>query len=664
MSLRSIAGCLPLALGAMLTASPVVAERTALGEASVADAIRYLGLLAGREIATDDAAWLERQWAEEHAASPETVAAEIDDLAFALERHRRDGDGIALANARAAAVKNAYCAAEQFSDPATHRLREILAPDDLTLASDCILGLVVTRFDVDGLIASHALTASATGQPHDAEGDRAEVVATITAGFAGASAADKAVLANGELRHAVLARFWSRIDGTREQAAVVQDIGSAAASDLRLPARRLEELALSKLGEVDYLARIGDARLTSSAIGTYEEWLGRIAGYGFDSRVRDWLQQAIIREFQENPAKVLDEIAGIETLNRDYALADGAQEKAGLVDRWAADLHCYLSGSSDADEVRLAEVVFREDPVIDADCGAGRVRRQHQTVLAEAGGRTLLEQDLELSRRFAAMLLGRPLLPEEEAVIREDNIRSFEKDPAAWQEENEQYRALLATVEKHESSVFLAMDERKKLFDPIYCALKTSKEAYADDYLAMFERGGAILFEDCDQELVTTEDEVQAIVSVANFLALLNDRPPLGPGEVDEIREGFKSQNLGDAESSMLALREWWSLLSLEERAAEAENARARGITIEADAETVRSFIHKVKLDVVLKNAKLNSCRMAAIITQGQTAIYGASMGPGKFTENNPSGIPGEQLAGLISSSNLLGELCKDVLGG
>ncbi len=360
----------------------------------------------------------------------------------------------------------------------------------------------------------------------------------------------------------------------------------------------------------------------------------------------------------------MDELARIKVMNRDYVLSESADEKSRMVETWAANLHCHLNASDDPDNPRLLALLFQKDPVIEADCEAGTARRQRQTVLAEADGQQLLEQDLDFGMRFSAMILGRSLLPEEAAVVRDDTIATFKKNPAVWREQTEQYRALLAKVEKYDTSAFLGMDERKKLFDPIYCALKASDEPYSEDYVRMFERGGAVLFDDCDQQLVTTEEEIQAIVSIANFLALLNDEPPLDEAQVREIRDGFKSQYMGGAESSMLALREWWSLLSLDEKAAEAEKAKAKNITIASDAKTIAGYVENAKLQVVLRNAKIQSCRMSAIIVQGQTAIFGAKQGPYTDSSRNPLGISGVELGGLISSSNLLGELCKDVFGG
>lgn len=649
---------------AAMAMSPAAAGGRTLDQETMADAVRYLGVLAGRELSAEDAAWLKERWSEEAKTAPGSVAGELDGLAFSYERYQRDKDPIRLAEARASIAKTAYCAAEQSSDAAAHRLRNILASDELVLAADCVLGLVVTRFDVDGLVASHALTAAATGQGHDAADDRAATVSAITEGFSDAAPGEKRSLANGELGHAVLGRFWRLIDGSAEQAAVIREIGSAASVDVRGPARQLEALAQSKLGGLDHLAQVGDARLTAGAMTTYFEWLERIAGYRFDSRDRDWLQQVVIQDFKEDPKKVLDEVANIKVMNRDFVLLDREDEKRRRVAAWAGSLHCYLDTSGDPDERQLAKVVFREDPVIETDCGTGAVRRQSHTVLAEANGQELQEQNLDIGMRFSAMILGRPLLPEEIAVVRKDMIENFERDPAVWYEEVAQYRALLANIEKYDTSVFLGMDERKKLVDPIYCALKTSDEPYADDYVAMFERDGAILFDDCGQQLVTTENEIQAVVAVANFLALLNDKPPLEAAQIQEIRDAFKSKYLGKAESSMLALQEWWSLLSLEEKAAEAQKAKADGITIEADAKTIAGYVESAKLQVVLRNAKIKSCRLSAIIVQGQTAIFAAKHGPYTASANNPLGISGLELGSLITTTNALGEICKGVLGG
>lgn len=661
-------GLMPMVVGVFVASNLLTSSAAAsseLDEASLANAIGYFGVLRGEELSPEEGAWLQQQWREDAALSPQMIAAEVDHLALQFERHQKKPDPLALANNRTDLLKNVYCTARQSGDPTIHRLSDILAPDKTVLAADCILGLVVTRFDIDGAAASHALVAAATGQRHDAELDRAELLKIVEDGFADATPQEKALVARAELRHAILARFWSRIDGTPEQRAVIEEISAAAATDLRGPSRELENLATSKLGDVDYLTRVGDAKLTADMIGIYSEWLERIAGYSFSSRDRAWMQDAIIDDFRENSEETLGQIANIKTLNTNYRASSDLGEKAAMVAEWAASLHCYARASSDADDVRLAEVLFRHDPVTDADCDAGRISRKSDTVLAEAGGQTLTEGDLTTAKRFAGVMLGRPLLPEEEDIIRDDSIQSFKKDLAAWKENTAFYQTFLGKIDKRQgNSVFLAMDDRKELFDQVYCSLKASDEPFAQDYVRMFQLGEAILFEDCEEQLVTTEDEVEALAGTLNFLALINDMPPLSDSDIEELRRASSSENINRAESMQLALNEWWSLLTLDEKASEAEKMRRTGIKPGVDGETLRNFMNTVKLNVVAMNASLQSCRMLAITIQGMTAIYGASLGPGAVTGNNPSGIPGEQLGGLVSATNAAREICRGVMGG
>ncbi len=632
-----------------------------LSEQSMAGAIGFLALLRGQEISADDGDWLKQQWRREFEASPRTVAAEVDELALSLEQQQQGGDQLALASGRTAMVKNTYCAARQSSAPHLHRLRDILAPDGLVLAADCLLGLVVTRFDVDGLAASDALTAAATGVGHDPDNDKAEITKIIRDDFADAAPSEKSLVANGELRGAILARFWSRIDGAPEQRAVVEEMRSAAASDLRGAARQLEALALSRLGEVDYLAKAGDARLTAGAIAEYNQWLERIAGYRFSARDRAWMQQAIIDEFRSDPGKTLSEVSGIGRMNRDYTLADGAQAQADLVAGWAADLHCYLSASSNPDEVRLAEVIFRQDPVTEADCQARRISRESDRVLAEVDGQQLAEGDLDLSLEFASMVLGRPLLTAEISVVREETVQDFKKDLTAWNEQNEFKHATLREIERHGSSFFLAVDKRKQLLDPIYCSLKTLDDPAARAYIQMFERGGGIVFEDCDRQLVTTRDEVDAIVSVVNFLGLVNGRAPLDEADRDELIQSIQSEDLTKAEVSKSAIDEWWSLLSLEEKEAEVDRMKREGITPEADSSVIANFLNLIKLEVVSRNAQLQACKLAAVVSRGQANIYAAKAG--RYGWNDPNsdiaGFPVDDYTTLVTSNSLFAEFCQ-----
>lgn len=659
---RTVLSAIGFVVTSMLS-SHAAAEKPSLSEATMSEAIGFFGVLTGRKVPADDAAWLKEQWRDAFEEAPEAIAAQVDELAFGLEIHRRDKDQLALAQSRTTALTNMYCTSAQTSDPVVRRLRNILAPDDVVLAADCLLGMLVTRFDADGLVASHALLAGAAGRTHDVEKDRREIIEAIETGFDDATPAEKAVLANGELRHAVLARYWTRIEGRKEKSAFLDEVRKLDLSDLGSPARQLENLAFKQLGDLDHLAEAGDMKLTASAVGEYIEWLEPIAGYNFDVRGLDWLKQAIIAEFQRDPQKSLGEIEGLRQMNRDRILADTVEQRREMVERWAAGLYCYASASGDPDERRLGELVFRHDPVIEADCSAERITRKSHQVVAEADGERLLEQDLGLNLRFASMILARPLLPEEETIIREDHIHQFKKDPHSWRTKQEQYRSWLAKVENHDTSVFfLGMYERKKLFDPIYCGLKASDEPYADDYLAMFRRFGAIVHEDCEQQVVTTKDEIDAFIGVVNFLAMLNGRAPFEEAETEQFREAVASTNLDNAEGYLLTLQEWWSLLTPEERIAEAQYVRDQGITPEGDGSKLKVYLNSTKAKLVGLNGVSMSCLASQTITQGQVALFAARAGGYTTGQHGGElGFPSSDLENIVFSATLGSGLCAEM---
>lgn len=631
------------------TEAPVLSERV------MAQAIGYFGVMTGREISAEDGAWLKQQWAAELASSPDAVAASLDQLALGLERHERGQDPLALASGRNALIKQTHCAAEQTSDPDVHRLKAILAPDDLVLAADCALGLVVTPFDVDGLAASHALTASIGGQSHDTAADKAELTSGIIEGFSTFEPAQKEVLANGELRHAVAARFWSRIDGQQTQVELAQTLAEQARRDLGGAARNLERLALQKLGEVDYIARAGEAKLTGAMMAEYLQWLELIAGYSLSARDRAWIEDVIVDEFLSDPNKMLQEVASIDVMNRDYAIADHGAEKASLLATWTANLHCYLDTSGNPDEIRLADIVFLQDPVVSADCPGGSVTRKRDAVLAEAGGQTLTERRLERSSlRFMSFLLGRPLTPEEASFIRDDSVQEFKNDPSKWQSDEADVEAILAKADRNRNeSFFLGIDERKKLFDPIYCTVKEEDDPAAPTYLAMFQRDNAIVHENCSANLVTTREEIDAFINALDFLAFLAGKPIFTEDERAELAEGLAKEDLSNSESALAGLTEWWSLLSLEKKSKMLTELRSSGITHASDAGNVLGrFVEHAKGMTVLINANRNTCRLSAIISQGNAAIFAAKA---PTMSNYDMGI---ELSVSIPSNNMAATLC------
>ncbi len=654
----------PLIASVLLTVVAGGANAATLDPKVMEHAIQYLSVLRGKAVPAEGEEWLQQRWLDESSYAPKRVARQIDHLAVLFEQHQDKKDKLALANSRAEFLKNIYCTAAQSSDPDTASLRDLLAPDELVLAADCALGLVVTRFDVEGLVASHALVATAVGHHHDQEREVEITTAQIKDWFPDAALAEKELLARAEIRHAVLARFWSRINGTREQQALIDAIRSQAKADIKEPAREIENLAISKLGDVDYLAKVGDDVLKAPMIASYVEFLERIAGNVLSSRDRAWLQDVFLKVFQKDPKKALTELNNVQSLNRDYHASSAADVRAKMDQDWAIRLHCHFTSSGDPDEQQLAVMLFSHDPVTFSDCDSMQIKRKSQTILAEAKGQMLTEGDIGDALRFASIMLGRPLLPEEESIVRSDSMRSFDRSVDKWSENQTFYRAFLGEIDQRQDSHFLTMNKRKELFDAIYCNLKSSNEPFSDDYIRMFQRHEAIQFEDCERVRVTTKDEIEAFVSVLDFLSLINGKPPLSQAAIAELLTTIDSRDLNRAESMRLALDEWWSLLSLEEKVTAIKSMREQGITPDADAETIGSFFNHVERMVVVLNARNKSCETLAVTIQGMTALYAAGLGPNGVTANSPSGLPGEQLAGLVSATNAARAICKGVYGG
>ena len=114
------------------------------------------------------------------------------------------------------------------------------------------------------------------------------------------------------------------------------------------------------------------------------------------------------------------------------------------------------------------------------------------------------------------------------------------------------------------------------------------------------------------------------------------------------------------AESWRSALSEWWGLLSLEKRAENIAKVRREGITMAAEDDRVAQFINFAKLEIVTSNAMRDQCEMAAIIAQGQTAIFAAQAGRyGHDDTIDARGFVGAKLSWLLPYINSAGSFCS-----
>lgn len=657
-----LAACLFLTI-----ASPGKAQNAVpgLNDELMGNAVRYFAMVTGRDIGAEDSTWLKNRWQEAYATAPFDVFNRVDQLALQFELQERESDPLALASSRSSLIGDAHCSTAYSSAPDAARMKAILAPEGLVLASDCVLGLVVTSFDLDGVVASHRMVAEIVGQSYDEAEDRATLTGAVTGQFADLDLANKQYAAQGELRNAIATKFWALLEGDPRQTETANQLRSQAGQDpsaIAVSARNLETVALGQIGKLDSIAKAGKARLTTDTVGKYLEWLERIAGYTFSNRDRLWVKEALVTDFLRNPASLQQEVAAVEKYNRDYITEKDPARKAAMLAEWAGQLHCYLAQSSNPSEKYLDEILFRHDPVIEADCASNRVKRKRDDVLAEVDGQQLTEGALAPAMRVATLLFGRSLSADEHALIRNDFIQNFKKDPAKLQAEFVNYQQIIQAYEddNYYGDDYVREDKRRQLFVTIYCSLQHSNEPDVQRSLAMLKEANAVVHEDCSQQLVTTERAINAFIASANFLAFVSGTPPFTQTEEAKIAEALRQEDLSAAEAGLAKLVEWWSLLNLEKKAEKAGWIKSLGVSHPSEAgPLVQTVAAQAQLDLLLIKAQSVACQVNAIVAAGTAGLFVADIQPGTVPGGiDETGVPTGKLFTVLSQAQLGAALC------
>ncbi len=160
----------------LILSSPALAadQATRLSDGLMREALDAISLVLERDLGADDQAWLRERWTAEARNHPERTIAGLEGLAVARLEIEAGSDPMILAQLRTEVIDQAYCATRRTADPLARRMRQILAPDDLVLAADCVTGVVVTPFDVKALARSNAMVGELVGNPVDAAAMEAE----------------------------------------------------------------------------------------------------------------------------------------------------------------------------------------------------------------------------------------------------------------------------------------------------------------------------------------------------------------------------------------------------------------------------------------------------------------------------------------------------------
>ncbi|MGI9434620.1 MAG: hypothetical protein ACR2Q4_07310 [Geminicoccaceae bacterium] len=643
------------------TPSPAAIGGAGSTDAMIEQAFRYIGVISGQGLGADDKAWLREHWEKRGAQDLAAMAAQIED----------DPDPLTLALLRSRMIDEIYCAAERTTDPVAHRLRAILAPDDLVLAADCIFDFVVTRFDLEGTVASHAVVAGitddvfaeVTGSAYDRPGDLAANQRTITSRFAEMDLKQQAFIASGEVRHAVAARFWSRLEGDTRRpevaAALVRDVREAD-GNLWQPARSLESLASAELGQVDYIVEVEGVRLTAADVAAYRKWWEGIAGYQFSLRDHAWIENLLIKAYRQAPINAQKRTDSVRAYHQAILSADDPDRKAALLAAEEARIYCHLQASSERQDSDLGELLFRHDPVTESDCANDQVTRWSDTVLAKAGERVITEAHVSEIATYLDLVLARAPTSNERAFLREREIRAFKEDPETWQAGLEQTRGLMADYRSKGQLAFLMEAIRLKELGNFYCHVRQSGKPGHAGFVAMLQQTHEIVFEDCDRRIVTTRRAVDSYVEAVNFIAHLAGLPLLSADDETTIRGNIKGSKL-DAEADLATLMQWWSWLSPEKKKREVAKIRNDGLRRANDViEKLEIYVDVAGIGLVSMEAKIRSCAMLAVIERGAGDLLIAGSGPqyGQNLESRPLGIDLGRLARLQSLGSFFSALC------
>jgi hypothetical protein len=625
-----------------------------LSDHAMNEAITYFEALIGAPISEDDAGWLRKRWTERFARTPFEVEAEIDDFLVELDLWERDGDAIALARRRNDLIDNIYCAAAQSGDPDLHRFRDIVAPAEVVIDADCAFGLVVTRFDIDGLLASQDLMAAIAGMAFDPEKERVAIEHLVRIRFDQDDIEAKALIAAGESRHAIADRFWVRLEGDSRKDELMAALGEGVVNRLYETARQFETLAMQQLASVDYVVEANGLRFTHDQLGEYLTFAETIAGQSFSLRDRSALQDAIIKTFLADPRMTADWIDTYRQANMAYLAEGDLDRKAAMVASWAAELYCRLSVSSDPNDERSLKTVFRENPIISSDCEEKVVRRQSDVMVAEIGGQVLTEGDVRLAGDWLAFILGRRPTPEEAAFDRDYVIAKFDRDPANMASTIRTMREIFAKQD-NQHIAFLWEEERRKRAGGFYCHFKYSEEK-EQAYIDMFSVKDDIFREDCERKLISTRADIDAVIGAMDFLGSLAGLAPFTVQERAERHEAWIDLDMSYGVINRLALAEWWSTIDQERRLEAITRLRNSGFTHVRDIDgVIVEWLNFAKTNVVMQDVSSRQCAIMAAMSQGYTGLYAGESGPGRV---RPYGMMGYELAHLVPMNNAFAALC------
>jgi hypothetical protein len=272
----------------------------------------------------------------------------------------------------------------------------------------------------------------------------------------------------------------------------------------------------------------------------------------------------------------------------------------------------------------------------------------------------LTEGHIAESAAFLELLLARSPTLDERAFLREQEIKEFGEDLENWRKGLDYLRGLMAEYRGKGQLFFLKEDIRLKQFRGMYCYFKQATKPYHAEFVTMLQKAHDIVYENCEQQVVSTERAVDGYVATLNFVAFLADVPLLSDEEEATIRNDVKHWQLG-SEAGLASLVQWWSWLSPEKKEQELAKIRNKGLRRATDvADNLNAYTDVAGVSLVLMEAKMNSCQVLAVIEQGTAKLHIAEAGPkfGRELDWNPLGVNVGRLSQLQSLGTFYSAFC------
>lgn len=588
-------------------------------QALMGNALDKLEHIIGSEIAEAERVWLRERWTENAVWQPEATIEWLESISLAAKLSEDGTDPLALAQMRHRVIDQLYCASLQTTDPDTHRSRAFVATPERILAADCITGAIVTPFDVAAVARSNALVATWLGMPSDAAAFEAELRDMLPEDLSTMSPAWRQRLLWGEVRASALDAFLTSVDEKTRDAFV-----AAARSifderkDIAFTALVAEKDAFERLDDVRVLARKDGHRFGPDDLAALLRYMEFATGANFSPSERVEVTGMMVRNFEEDPEATLKGAANVAYW-LDKGRHFGKDPATGKIRSWtnkekaaahrgeAVHLFCSNQSPDDADGVRLVEILFGHNPVIESDCDAKSLTRESERVVAVDGDYKFTRATLNAHRRAFERIFAFRFTPEERRWFDAAAIADVERGRLELTKAIDGFQRIVGEIDEP-SAIGPHLNEyrREDYAISVYCLNKDAKDKDVVRLLETINNRDPIVHADCERSKIIRESDVDGRIASFNLISAIAGREPLTRKEENTLRKdiatNFKSFPDGPLfyRSESVKFNHWWARMPFEVRRRNAEEIRQSVTSLQTLFDMRKSLSSKATLNLNL----------------------------------------------------------------